>query len=62
MTVSDPRAAAVLTDPNALEWLGPFIGCDISIGGAARQEGVNSNTLYGWVKRLEAVGLIRIVS
>lgn len=61
MTVSDPRAAAVLTDPNALEWLRPFIGCDLSVGEAARQEGVNPNTLYGWVKRLEAVGLIRVV-
>jgi len=62
MTVSDPQAAAVLTNPEALEWLKPFIGCALSVSEAARQEGANTNTMYGWVKRLEAVGLIRVVS
>lgn len=60
MTVSDPRAAALLIDPKALEWLKPFIGDALTVQEAARQEGVNPNTMYGWVKRLEAVGLVHI--
>ena len=60
MTVSDPRAASLLTDPKALEWLKPSIGDALTVSEAARQEGVNPNTLYGWVKHLETVGLVHV--
>ena len=60
MTILEPKAAAVLTDPAALEQLEPFVGRASSISEAAQQTGANSNTLYHWVKRWEKLGLVEV--
>ena len=60
MTILDPKAAAVLTDPATLEYLEPFIGQATSISEAAQQTGANLNTLYHWVKRWERLGLVAV--
>ena len=61
MTIHNPEAAAVLTDPATLDQLEPFIGRASSISEAAQQTGAKSNTLYHWVKRWEKLGLIEVV-
>lgn len=62
MTVSAPEVVAVLTDPVRLEQLKPFIGRAVSVSEAAQQEGVNPNTMWHWVKRLEGFGLVEVAS
>lgn len=62
MTVTDPKAAAVLTDPVKLEQFKPFIGRAVSVSEAAEQEGVKLNTMYHWIKRFESLDLIHVVS
>ena len=60
LTIRDPKAAAVLTDPAALGQLEPFIRRATSISEAAQQTGANPNTLYHWVKRWEKLGLLEV--
>ncbi|MEM6431232.1 MAG: helix-turn-helix domain-containing protein [Deinococcota bacterium] len=59
--VTDPKAADTLTDPKKYYYLAPFMRCEHSLSEAARALGMKANALFYQVKRLEQLGLIRVV-
>lgn len=60
--ITDPAAARFLTDPLERQMLVPFMGEGISLGEAAKQLGLQFNTLHYRVQRLMKLGLVERVS
>jgi hypothetical protein len=60
LAVTDPAAAATLTDPHALKHLEPFLGRECTVGQAAKETGEKPNTMLKRVRRFVALGLVEI--
>jgi len=58
VTVTDPRLADLLTDPELLKQLEPFLGRDCTVAEAARQTGSLPNTVLARVRRWLGLGLL----
>jgi predicted transcriptional regulator len=56
--ISDRQLADILTDPQALRRLDPFLGRESSVGEAARLTGEKPNTVLSRVRRFEKLGLL----
>ncbi len=61
MTVRDERAAELLTDPETLRQLEPFLGRACSVSEAAQRTGAKPNTMLRRVQRFVDAGLLEIV-
>lgn len=61
LTVTTAEAAAMLADPALQGYLAPFIARECTIGQAAKELGVSTNSLLYRVKRFEAADLLRVV-
>lgn len=60
LVVRDPAAAEILTDPDSLRHLEPFLGRERTVTEAARETGASPNTTLRRVQRLLALGLLEI--
>ncbi len=58
LTVTDPDAAAALTNPKTLRQLGPFLNRERTVLEAAQETGVKPNTMLARVRRFTALGLL----
>ena len=58
LTVEDPQAARLLTDPDSRRFLEPFIGRERTAGEAARELGVSVKRLLYRLRALLAAGLL----
>jgi predicted transcriptional regulator len=56
--ISDRRLADILTDPQALRRLDPFLGRESSVSDAARLTGEKPNTVLSRVRRFVKLGLL----
>jgi predicted transcriptional regulator len=56
--ISDQRLADILTDPQSLRRLDPFLGRESSVSDAARLTGEKPNTVLSRVRRFERLGLL----
>ena len=61
LTVTDPAASAVLTDPHALRHLEPFLGRECTVSQAAKETGEKPNTMLKRVRRFVELGLVEVV-
>ncbi|WP_157464005.1 hypothetical protein [Deinococcus pimensis] len=59
--ITDERAGAWLLDLDAQRFLAPFVRRECTVARAARELGVNANSLLYRVERLMALGLLRVV-
>lgn len=59
--INDPQAAAVVADPAQLRFLSPFIGHARRAAEVALELGVPLTTLLYRVRKMEALGLLRVV-
>lgn len=57
--VRDPEAVALLLDGKRGRYFEPFLGQDRTVPEAASACGLRANAMSYWVKRLEALGLVR---
>ncbi len=61
LEVTDPRAAAFLTDPETSLYLKPFLGtAGVTVGEAAQQLGVPATRFYHRVVRMKRLGLLEV--
>lgn len=60
-TVADPRAARILSDPDWIPWLEPFLGRVSGVADAARRLGRPLDAMRYRVRRMEQAGLIETV-
>ena len=60
LTITDPDAAAALTNPKTLRQLEPFLNRERTVLEAARETGVKPNTMLARVRRFTALGLLII--
>ncbi len=60
LTVTDPAAAAALTNPQTLRQLEPFLNRERTVLEAAREGGVKPNTMLARVRRFTALGLLSV--
>ena len=61
LEVTDPKAAAFLTDPKTGHYLKPFLGTSgVSVSEAAKQLGVPATRFYHHVARMEKLGLLEV--
>lgn len=60
ITVRDERQAALLSDPRARVFLGPFLGSECSVKVASQQLGRTIETTYYRVRTFLEAGLLRI--
>jgi hypothetical protein len=58
LTVTDPAWASVLLDHREAAFYSPFVGCDCTVGAAARAGNVSLNTAFSRVRRLLRLGLL----
>lgn len=58
--VSDPAQAELLTDPTRLRFLVPFLARTRTVGAVATELGCHPDTILYQVRRLVAVGLLRV--
>ncbi len=58
LTVTDPAAAAALTNPKTLRQLEPFLNRERTVLEAATETGVKANTMLARVKRFLNLGLL----
>lgn len=58
--VHDPQIADLLTNPESLEQLEPFLGQEATVGEAARQSGTLPNTMLARVGRWTRLGLLKL--
>ena len=61
LTVHDPKAAAILTNPHTLRQLEPFLAREITIKEAAGEMGEKPNTVLLRVRRFLKLGLLEVV-
>lgn len=59
-TVTDRKAAKLLSDPEARRWLEPFLGQETTIKNAAQTLDLSLNTMLHKTRRLEKVGLVKV--
>lgn len=59
-TVTDPRAARILSDPDWIPWLEPFLGRVSGVAEAARRLGRPLDAMRYRVRRMEQAGLIEV--
>lgn len=60
-TVTDPRAATLLSDPDWVPWIEPFLGRTRSIAEAADELGRPLDAVRYRVRRLHEVGVLEVV-
>ncbi len=60
-TVTDPRAAALLSDPDWVPWIEPFLGRTRSIAAVAEELGRPLDAVRYRVRRLHEVGVLEVV-
>lgn len=60
--VVDPAQAVIVGDPLRSRFLHPFLGRDRTVTEAAAEVGCTSNTMLYRVRRMVAVGLLRVVA
>lgn len=60
LVVNDPRAAAVLLDPDQMTLLKPFMHSPNTVRDAAKQLGVESAKLYYPVRRMLDLGILEV--
>lgn len=60
--VTDPAQARILTDPDRVRFLLPFLGRERTIGQAAAALGVTGNALLYRVRRMVEAGLLQVVA
>lgn len=60
-TVTDPRAATLLSDPDWVPWIEPFLGRTRSITEAAEELGRPLDAVRYRVRRLHEVGVLEVV-
>lgn len=58
LTITDPDAAAALTNPKTLRQLEPFLNRERTVLEAAQETGVKPNTMLARVRRFTALGLL----
>lgn len=58
--VSDPQAAAFLSDPERSFYLGPFLDREVALTEVAQELQLPLGRMHYWVTRLLALGLIRV--
>lgn len=59
--VTDPAQVAILSNPTRVAFLIPFLARDNTVAAAAAELGCSANTLLYRVRRMVAVGLLRVV-
>lgn len=59
--VTDPAMAAILTDPNRVRFLRPFVGRDATVSQVAAELEISPNALLYRVRRMVDAGLLRVV-
>lgn len=59
-TVRDERQAALLSDPKARVFIGPFLGCECSVKVASEQLGRTLEATYYRVRTFVDAGLLRV--
>lgn len=60
--VTGPDQAAVVGDPVRSSFLLPFLGREVSVSQAAVEMGCSTNAMLYRVRRMEALGLLRVVA
>ncbi len=60
LTVTDPDAAAALTNPKTLRQLKPFLNRERTVLEAAQETGVKPNTMLARVRKFTALGLLMV--
>ena len=60
LTVSDPRAARLLLNPDEVHFFEPFLAQERTVGEAAALLGCPPNSLLGRVRRMLACGLLEV--
>ena len=61
LSVHNPEAAAILTNPHTLRQLEPFLARDVTIKEVARETGEKPNTVLSRVRRFLRLGLVEVV-
>ncbi len=61
LSVHNPEAAAVLTNPHTLRQLEPFLARDVTVKEVARETGEKPNTVLSRVRRFLRLGLVEVV-
>lgn len=62
LQASNPQAIRILVDPDAAEWLKPFIRQPVSVKVAAEEMKVSVQAMHYRVQRMASAGLLKVVS
>ena len=61
LTIHNPEAAAILTNPHTLRQLEPFLARETTVKEAAEETGEKPNTVLSRVRRFVKLGLLEVV-